>query len=66
MAKFRVETVLDKTVGKYYIELYLEDNDTPLVVSQPIYITHEHAISDAVEIFKKAMPDQPITAWSAD
>ena len=63
MARFRVETVLDKATGRYFIEVYQEGQNTPLVVGKPIYQSHEHAMADAVEIFKKAMPEQPITAW---
>ena len=63
MALFRVETILDKKVGKYFVEVYQEGTQEPLVVGKPIYSSHEHAIADAVEIFKKTMPDQPITVW---
>ena len=63
MAIFRVETVLDKVTGRYFMEVYEEGQDTPLVVGEPIYFSHKHAIADALEIFKKAMPEQPITAW---
>lgn len=63
MAKFRIETVLDKVTGRYFTEVYQEGQDLPLVVGKPIYLSHEHAMADAVEIFKKAMPEQPITVW---
>lgn len=63
MAKFRIETVLDKVTGRYFTEVYQEGKDVPLVVGKPIYVSHEHAMADAVEIFKKAMPEQPITVW---
>jgi hypothetical protein len=64
MAQFREETVLDKDSGLYFVEVFQEGDTTPLVVGNPIYSSHEHAIADSVEIFKKALPDQPITAWS--
>ena len=63
MAKFRIETVFDSSAGRYFVEVYKEGEEIPLVVGKPIYISHEHAMADSIEIFKKAMPDQPITAW---
>lgn len=63
MAQFRIETVLDRTTGRYYVEVYQDGKDIPLVVGKPIYMSHEHAMADSVEIFKQAMPAQPITAW---
>jgi len=63
MAKFRVETVLDKNTGLYFVEVYQEGQDEPLVVGNPIYFSHEHAMADSIEIFKQSMPNQPITAW---
>jgi hypothetical protein len=63
MAKFRVETVLDRTSGRYFVEVYQEGQDVPLVVGKPIYASHEHAMADAVNIFKTSLPDQPLTAW---
>ncbi|MEL6116269.1 hypothetical protein P0Y67_13710 [Photobacterium sp. SP02] len=63
MAQFRVETVYDETSNRYFIELYQKDGDLPIVVGKPIYFSHEHAMADAVEMLKKAMPSQPITAW---
>jgi hypothetical protein len=65
MAQFRVETVLDKATGRYFVEVYQEGQDVPLVVGKPIYLSHEHAMADAIATFKKAMPEQPITAWKA-
>jgi hypothetical protein len=63
MAKFRIETVFDSNAGRYFVEVYQEGEETPLVVGKPIYMSHEHAMADSIEIFKSAMPDQPITAW---
>ncbi len=63
MAKFRIEAVFDPNSGHYFVEVYQEGEETPLVVGKPIYISQEHAMADSIEIFKKAMPDQPITAW---
>lgn len=63
MAQFRIESVFDSNTGRYFVEVYHEGGDVPLVVGNPIYLSHEHAMADAVEIFKTAMPDQPITAW---
>ncbi|WGG49854.1 hypothetical protein [Rugamonas sp. DEMB1] len=63
MAQFRIETVLDRTTGRYYVEVYQDSEEIPLVVGKPIYMSHEHAMADSVEIFKQAMPTQPITAW---
>ncbi len=63
MAQFRVETVLDNNTNLYFIEVYQEGSAEPLTVGQPIYSSHEHAMADAVEIFKTAMPDQPISGW---
>lgn len=63
MAQFRIETVLDQKTGRYFVEVYQEGQQTPLVVGKPIYMSHEHAMADSIEIFKQALPDQPITAW---
>ena len=63
MAQFRVETVLDKSTQRYFIELYGSEGSEPIVVGKPIYLSHEHAMADSVEIFKQAMPSQPIKAW---
>jgi hypothetical protein len=64
MAQFRVETVFDSSVGKFRVEVYYPSNaTTPVVVSKPIYASHEHAMADSIEIFKAGIPDQPITAW---
>lgn len=63
MANFRVETVIDKSTGLYFVEVYEDGSAEPLVVGKPIYASHEHAMADAVAIFKRAMPEQPITAW---
>ena len=64
MAQFRLESVLDHKTGRYFVEVYQEGVSTPFVVGNPIYLSHDHAMADAVEIFKSAMPEQPITAWA--
>lgn len=64
MAQFRLESVLDHKTGLYFVEVYQEGASTPLVVGNPIYRSHEHAMADAIEIFKSAIPEQPITAWA--
>lgn len=63
MAKFRIESVLDPKTGLYFVEVYQEEKKTPLVVGKPIYMSHEHAMAESIEIFKKGLPDQPITEW---
>lgn len=64
MTKFRVETVFDEVTERYFVEVYQGEAGPPIVVGKPIYMSHEHAIADSVEIFKKFMPeDQPITVW---
>jgi len=63
MAQFRVETVLDPKTNRYFVEVYKEGESEPFVVGNPIYLSHEHAMADAVDIFKNGFPDQPITAW---
>lgn len=64
MAQFRVETVQDPATGLYRAEVfYPADASVPLVVGNPIYQNHEHAIADAVQIFKDGFKNQPITAW---
>lgn len=62
MAVFRIESVFDINTGLYFVEVYQGDDKDPLFVGKPIYATHEHASADSIEIFKRAMPDQPITA----
>lgn len=62
MAKFRIETVLDPSNGLFKAEVYYPDNSAvPIVVSGAIYVSHEQAIADTVEIFKRSFPSQPIT-----
>ena len=63
MAKFKIETVFDGNTGRYFVEVYQDGETVPLVVGKPIYISHEHAMADSVELFKKSLPDKPITAW---
>ena len=63
MAQFRVETVLDGEAGRYFIEVYQDGKVAPLVVGNQIYLSHEHAMTDSVEIFKAALLGQPITTW---
>ena len=64
MAQFRIETVFDSLVGKFRVEVYYpSDATTPVVVSNPIYSSHEQAMADSVEVFKAGFPEQPITAW---
>jgi hypothetical protein len=60
--QFRVETVFDHATGRYFVEVYKDGETVPLVVGKPIYASHEQAMADSVEIFKSAIPDQPITA----
>jgi hypothetical protein len=65
MAQFRVETVQDPASGLYRAEVfYPTDSATPLVVGNPIYRSHEHAMADAAKIFKDNWPDKPLTAWT--
>lgn len=63
MAQFRVETVFDGKTERYFVEVYQEGESAPLVVGNPIYLSHEHALADSVAIFKAALPQQPITTW---
>lgn len=66
MAQFRVETVQDPANGLYRAEVfYPADSTTPFVVGKPIYQSHEHAMADAVQIFKDMWPEKPITAWGS-
>lgn len=64
MAQFRLESVLDHATRRYFVEVYHDSEDVPFVVGNPIYLSHEHAMADAVAIFKTAMPDQPLTGWT--
>ncbi len=65
MATFRVETVFDAKTGLYFVEVYYPDSSAnPFVVSKPIYQSHEQAAEDAIRIFRKGLPDQPLRAAS--
>ena len=62
MARFRVESVRDVASGLYYNELfYPDDSVIPVASTRPIYRTLEDAERGAVELLKKALPEQPIT-----
>ena len=55
MAKFRVETVLDKKSQKYSMELYYPDNaQKPFAVTKPIYFSPETALQDCVDMMEKS------------
>lgn len=63
MARFRVETVQDPQTGLFRAELYFpEDASVPKAVTKPIYVSHEHAAEEVIEMFRSGFPDQPITA----
>ena len=53
MANFRLETVRDSRTGLYFSELYYpNDAEKPFASSQPIYGSHEDAMSDSVRMLK--------------
>ena len=63
MALFRVETILDPASGLYRVEVYYPESATqPFVNTKPVFRSHEEAAQHAVYTFKRAFPDQPVTA----
>jgi hypothetical protein len=63
MAKFRLETVFDSTLGLFAAELYYPDDATePFVKTSPMFRTHEAAATHVIKAMKEALPDQPIKA----
>lgn len=58
MARFRVETILDNTSGKYSVELYYpHDSVEPAVTTPPIYPSQEIARGDTLQIIKEVFTD---------
>ena len=63
MANFRVESVLDRSSGLYYVEVFYPDTATePIVSSEPIYPSHEAAEADSLKTFCEAFKGKPISA----
>ena len=58
MAKFRIETVLDKLTMKFRAEIYYPENSaSPVFISEPIYSNHDQAQADITELFRKIAED---------
>ena len=55
----RCESIEDLDSGKYYLELYYPiDAEKPFLTTAARYESHQDVESAAVEIFKRALPDQ--------
>jgi len=56
MEKFRVETAIHSASGLIYAELYYPDNAaTPIATTEPVYLGHQQAETDIVNMFKKVI-----------
>ena len=56
MEKFRVETAIDAASGLIYAKLFYPDNAmTPIATTEPVYLGHEQAETDIVNMFKKVI-----------
>jgi hypothetical protein len=54
--KFRVETALNSASGLIYAELYYpEDAVKPIAATEPVYMGHEQAETDIINMFKKVI-----------
>lgn len=64
MAHFRIETIHDSQTGLFRCEIYYPDYSlAPCARTEPIYLHHEHAMLDIVEMFKQHLPEKPLKAW---
>lgn len=62
MASFRVETVTDPATGLVAVEIYYPTDPSKLLVAtMATYRSHEAAMADVIEIFKKSFPNQLIS-----
>ena len=56
MARFRVETNLNSASGLIYAELYYpDDTATPIATTEPVYMGHQQAETDVINMFKKVI-----------
>jgi hypothetical protein len=54
MAKYRIETVIDKTTMKFRAEIFYPENSaSPVFISEPIYSSHDQAEKSIVQLFSE-------------